>query len=168
MLYFISYIFNQFTILLHIFHFILFLLSDIFHHISCHKPYLSDLFHQILFQYYLYPSFNSFYPISKLLYHQLIVTHHFQPFFSIMLCYIFIICDFSPLSSVLSSVAYWVLSSSYVKLSFLSFYFSHIFSYIGLLNYCSSIFNIGVLFIFINFFLVLSSIVIINYWKTTL
>ena len=52
-----------------------------------------------------------------------------------MLCYIFVICNFHPLLS-LSYLAFWVISYSDVKLSSLSFYYSSIFSHIGLFNCC--------------------------------
>ena len=80
LLYFLSDLFHQFLILLNIFHLLVFILSNIFHHISCHKPYLSDLFHQTLCQYTIYHSGNSFLPISNILYHQVIYLHHFHLF----------------------------------------------------------------------------------------
>ena len=57
--------FHQFWILLSPFYFILFLLYDLFHHIPCHQTYLSDCFHRILFQYLLYFSGKSSFPVSK-------------------------------------------------------------------------------------------------------
>ena len=75
LLYLICDIFHHFTILLNLCHLLVFLLSDLFLQISCHKPYLSDLFHHIIIWYFLYHFGNSFLLISNLLYHQLIILH---------------------------------------------------------------------------------------------
>ena len=97
LLFFLSDIFHQFRIILNIYNVLVFLLSDLFYHISCHKSYLFDLFHQVLCQYYIYHFWNLILPVSKCLYHKLISLYYFHQFFSIMLCYIFIICYILPL-----------------------------------------------------------------------
>ena len=52
--------------------------SYFFHQIPCHQSYLSDLFHQIICQYYISIFWNAIFPVSKLLYHQVIYLHQFN------------------------------------------------------------------------------------------
>ena len=111
LLYFLSDFFHKFRIPLTLFHLPVFILSGIFHHISCHKSYASNIFHLILCQSYPYNFWNSILLISKLLYHQLIYLHHFHLFrflyhavlsFHNMLNFL---CWYFPiLSSLLSSI----------------------------------------------------------------
>ena len=61
------------SIYLHNFH-----LFDLFSHIPCPQSYLSDFFHHIICQYYLYISWKSVSPVSKLLCHRLIFLHNFH------------------------------------------------------------------------------------------
>ena len=108
-----------------------------FHQISCHQSYLSNLFHHIICQYYLYHFWNSILPISKLIYHQLIFLHHFHLFIYLSCCVIFSsYVVFSTFLYLSSSLSFWALSSSDVKFTSLSFSILSIFSHIWWFKYC--------------------------------
>ena len=161
MLYFISDLFHQFPILLNIFHWLVVILSDIFHYISCHQSYLSDPFRQILCQSYPCHLYNSIFQHFKFSIPSVNLSSRFSLLFlSIMLCYIFINC-------CIISFVFFLILSSLLRFIFLRcqiilffiFFFIHIFTYI-MVRLLFILIQHWVLFIFITFFLVLSSITV--------
>ena len=159
LLYSVSNFIHQSFVLLNILHFLVFSLSDLFHHISCHKPYLSDLFYMIFCQYFLYHSWK-FFPNFKTSLSSVNLSSSFSPiFFSLSCCVIFSAYNiFFPyyLFCPLLSVQLFLCQMSNDILY-------HFFT--GFFNCCLTIFHIVVLFIFVTFFLVFLSIIIGHFLK---